>query len=75
MLVLSTQIDYDIYNRYRLAGWAILTGKMGGTTTLESTYMFMRDVVGYDLAGFFERNHQYLREEIEKVLVALLKTS
>jgi hypothetical protein len=75
VMLLSTQIDYDIYNRYRIAGWAILTGKIGNTTALESTYMFMRDIVGYDLVAFFERNHQYLREEIEKVLEALLRTA
>ena len=28
VMILSTQIDYDIENRYRIAGWAILTGKM-----------------------------------------------
>lgn len=75
VMILSTQIDYDIYNRYRLAGWGVLVGKMGDVTSLESTYVFMKDVVGYDLAAFFERNRDRLRKEIEQVLVALLKTS
>jgi hypothetical protein len=32
----------------------------------------MRDVVGYDLAGFFTRNSKILRKEVEAVLKALL---
>lgn len=32
----------------------------------------MRDVIGYDLAGFFERNSETLRAEVDKVLRALL---
>jgi hypothetical protein len=32
----------------------------------------MRDVVGYDLAGFFKRNRKLLRKEVEFVLKALL---
>ena len=39
---------------------------------LISTYDFMRDVVGYDLAGFFKRNSKSLRDEIDTVLKALL---
>ena len=74
-MILSTQIDFDVYNRYRLTGWGVLTGKTGEVSSLESTYTFMRDVVGYDLAAFFERNHNVLRKEIEQVLVALLKTT
>jgi hypothetical protein len=32
----------------------------------------MRDVVGYDLEGFFQRNSQRLRGEVEATLKALL---
>ncbi len=45
---------------------------MGARNPLISTYDFMRDVVGYDLAGFFARNGNVLRKEIELVLKALL---
>jgi hypothetical protein len=74
VMLFSTQIDSDIYTRYRLAKWAFLTGKTGNASASESTYTFMRDIVGYDLSAFFERNHEELRSEIEQVLVALLKS-
>jgi len=71
-VILSTQIDNDILLRYRAEKWAVLTGVEGGNDLLVSTYDFMRDVVGYDLAGFFKRNSATLRVEIDKVLKALL---
>ena len=71
-LLLSTQIDSDIILRYRAAKWAVMTGVMGQNDPLISTYDFMRDVIGYDLAGFFQRNTDKLRSEIEAVLKTLL---
>jgi hypothetical protein len=32
----------------------------------------MKDVIGYDLAAFFQRNNQLLRTELDKILQALL---
>jgi hypothetical protein len=72
VLVLSTQIDTDIVVRYRNAKWVILTGAIGDPSTTHSTYAFMRDVVGFDLAGFFARNTEALRSEVAKVLHTLL---
>ncbi len=71
-LILSMQIDADILLRYRAERWAVLTGIIGANDPLVSTYDFMREVVGYDLAGFFERNGETLRADIDKVLQALL---
>ena len=71
-VILSTQIDSDVLLRYRAEKWAVLTGIEGTNNPLVSTYDFMRDVVGYDLAAFFERNSQTLRAEIDSVLKALL---
>jgi hypothetical protein len=45
---------------------------VGANNPLISTYDFMRDVVGYDLAAFFKRNSKALRSEIDTVLKALL---
>lgn len=70
--ILSAQIDGDILTRYRMEKWAVMTGLIGLDDPLISTYDFMREVVGYDLAGFFERNSQVLRMEIDAVLKALL---
>ncbi len=73
-VILSTQIDGDILLRYRAARWSIITGIIGANDPLVSTYDFMRDVVGYDLAAFFERNCGTFRTEIHAVLKALLAT-
>jgi hypothetical protein len=70
--ILSLQIDGDILLRYRAQKWAVLTGIEGAGDPLISTYDFMNDVVGYDLAAFFKRNSAMLRTEIDGVLKALL---
>ena len=70
--ILSAQIDGDILLRYRMEKWAVVTGLVGLDDPLVSTYDFMREVVGYDLAAFFERNSKVLRTEIDLVLKALL---
>lgn len=70
--ILSNQIDGDIQLRYRLEKWAIITGHVGINDPLRSTYDFMKDVVGYDLAAFFERNSKVLKSELDEVLRALL---
>jgi hypothetical protein len=72
-LIMSTQIDPDIRIRYRLEKWAIMTGSLASDSPLVSTYAFMKDVVGYDLAAFFQRNAALLRVEVEKVLEELLR--
>lgn len=71
-VVLSGQIDGDVLVRYRAAKWAVVTGIGGPTNSLMSTYDFMRDIVGYDLAAFFQRNSPKLRTEIDTILNALL---
>lgn len=72
VVLLSTQIDGGIATRYTEARWLLLTGTKGGRAT-DSTYAFCRDVLGYDLAGFFERNSHRFKAELEKVLLALLE--
>jgi len=72
-LILSTQIDEDIYFRYRAEKWMLLTGRTDSTTPLVSTYAFMKNVIGYDLASFLQRNSDTLRAEIGQILQALLK--
>ncbi|MBI5827758.1 MAG: hypothetical protein HZB22_08550 [Deltaproteobacteria bacterium] len=71
-VILSTQIDSDILLRYRAEKWTVITGIEGAKNPLISTYDFMRDVIGYDLAAFFMRNSKTLRIEIDTVLKALL---
>ena len=71
-VILSAQIDNDILLRYRAEQWAVVTGTVGTEDPLVSTYDFMKNVVGYDLAAFFQRNSETLRAEIDNVLRALL---
>lgn len=71
-VILSSQIDNDVLVRYRLEKWAVLTGIEGLNNPLISTYDFMRDIVGYDLADFFKQNHKVIQTEIENVLKKLL---
>jgi hypothetical protein len=72
VVLLSTQIDGVIATRYTEARWLLLTGTKVGHTT-DSTYVFCRDVLGYDLQGFFERNSVRFKTELERVLLALLE--
>jgi hypothetical protein len=74
-VILSTQIDADIRARYRARGWVILTGTIGARDAQESTYDFAREILGYDLAGFFERNSRTIRREVDEVLRRLLSPS
>lgn len=71
-MLLSSQIDNDVAIRYAQARWLLLTGTTGEHET-NSTYVFCREVLGYDLAGFFERNSRRIKAELEHVLTALLE--
>lgn len=70
--VFSQQIDSDIVLRYRNNRCGILVGSVGAGRC-ESLYDFVDEVVGYDLAGFFERNHDAIKTEVEKILEGLLR--
>lgn len=73
MLVLfSTQIDGDVAARYTQARWLLMTGSTDGNS-IDSTYVFSRDILGYDLAGFFQRNSPRIKTDIEQILVTLLE--
>lgn len=71
LLLFSMQIDGDVAHRYTQAQWLLLRGSTNGSA-IESTYVFCRDVVGYDLADFFKRNSSRIKNEIELILKALL---
>jgi hypothetical protein len=73
--ILSLQIDEDIARRYRDKGWVLLTGLIGNASSHESFYSFCKEIIGYDLAGFFERNSPALKKEIEAVVKILLTPS
>ncbi|MBI4701069.1 MAG: hypothetical protein HY744_07915 [Deltaproteobacteria bacterium] len=74
VVLLSNQMDSDIYARYRSEQWVILTGRLDGAGNTSSTYAFANEVIGYDLAAFFERHASTFRAEVAKILEALLRT-
>lgn len=59
--------------RYTTGNWSVLMGMVGEEDPLRSTYDFVHQVVGYDLAGFFERNASKLRAGTESILRVLLE--
>jgi hypothetical protein len=72
MVLLSVQIPNNLAERYQRAHWLILRGTVNGKST-ESTYVFCRDVLGYDLAGFFRRNSAAIKAETLAVFEGLLR--
>ncbi len=72
VFLLSAQIDGDVAERYQRARWLLLRGITQGTA-MNSAYVFCAQVVGYDLAAFFQRNSGELRARIEEVLKRLLR--
>ena len=72
MVLLSVQIPDNLADRYARAHWLILRGTVLGTP-IDSTYTFCRDVLGYDLAGFFRRNSPAIKAETLAVFEELLK--
>lgn len=73
LTICSLQIDEDVAARYVQAQWVLLRGTVEGSDT-ESTYGFARNVVGYDVAGFFQRNSGRIKTEVETILKSLLST-
>ena len=69
--MLSDQIDSDVAERYRHAGWLLLRGTIGGDE-FSSTYSFTRRVLDYDLGAFFARNSDRFRDSVLEVLDILL---
>ncbi|MCX7924794.1 MAG: hypothetical protein N2554_03165 [Fimbriimonadales bacterium] len=71
MLVLSQQIDAEVKQRYENGGWVVLIGTLESDTA-HSTYAFLREVIGYDLAAFLERHQEEIRRRVHAVIQSLL---
>ncbi|WP_346208931.1 hypothetical protein [Aeromonas salmonicida] len=69
--IFSSQIDGDIVTRYRNSRCGILAG-IASENAEVSLFAFSKQVLGYDLAGFFNRNSPIIKVEITNVLEALL---
>lgn len=69
--IFSTQIDADIVLRYRNNRCGILTGTTHGNSQ-SSLYAFCDQILGYNVADFFQRHTAEIRDEIHQVLETLL---
>ena len=69
--IFSSQIDLDIVLRYRNNRCGILIGNTSNDAQI-SLYAFCHQILGYDLAGFFEAKSKIITEQIGEVLEALL---
>lgn len=67
--IVSTQASDTVCKRYSDARLLVLRGTLAGVS---STFVFYRDVIGYDLAAFFERNKEVLRKKFEEIIQKLL---
>jgi hypothetical protein len=70
-MILSTQIDEDVADRYTSEKWLLLRG-FESTDSLTSTYAFLSDVIGYDLGAMLKKNSAVLKSTVNEVLAALL---
>ncbi|AGL14259.1 hypothetical protein [Actinoplanes sp. N902-109] len=73
LAIMSTQINTVVRARYLTGNWSVLLGTVGADDPQHSTFDFLREVVGYDLAGFFQRNMAELRTGVEGILRQLLE--
>lgn len=69
--IFSSQIDIDIVLRYQNNRCGVLTG-VNNTDAGLSLFAFCKEVLGYDLAAFFERNSVSLKSCVESVISSLL---
>ena len=68
----SRQMDSDIAERYIQHHWLLLKGTLDGTS-LDSVYVFMREILDYDLADFFERNQSRIIRQMDSILEKILQ--
>jgi len=69
--IMSSQVSEPVLKRYRADGMLVLTGVIDEDPTI-STFAFFKQVVQFDLAGFFERNTERFQVEIKQITEQLL---
>lgn len=68
----STQIDDDIVLRYTNNKCGILIGNLSDDPYV-SLYSFCKEILNFDLAEFFRRNSNIIRQETKSILSSILK--
>jgi hypothetical protein len=71
LIILSSQVSETVAQRYRKDGMLVLTGTDNQDPNL-STFAFFQNIVGYDLASFFERNSSVIKSEVRIIIEKLL---
>ncbi len=71
VIIFSNQIDNEVAIRYTNARWLVLRGTQGVNPTT-SAYAFMQNVIGYDVAAFFQAHSSILKNTVADVLKTLL---
>jgi hypothetical protein len=69
--IISSQVSDPVIQRYRSDGMLVLTGILSQDPSI-STFAFLKEVSGYDLPAFFERNKDDIQRCIRAVLEKLL---
>ncbi|MCL2433128.1 MAG: hypothetical protein FWD16_01220 [Clostridia bacterium] len=69
ILIVSTQVNNNVFQRYRDQRLHMMLGILTGDN---STFGFFSNVIGYDLADFFHRNSIYIRQRFETIIQRLL---
>jgi hypothetical protein len=70
-MLVSTQVNMAVRHRYRSANLLVLVGSLS-EDPIVSTFAFFDQVIGFDLAKFFERHSPEIRREIDEILSSLL---
>ena len=69
VVIVSIQVNNAVLKRYRDQRLYMMLGNLKGSN---STYRFFSEFVGYDLAGFFQRNAVTIRRKFETIIGQLL---
>jgi hypothetical protein len=70
--IFSSQIDADLVLRYRNSRGGIIIGTTSKDSQI-SLFAFTKEVLGYDLAAFFDRNSEVIKSEVYSTLEILLR--
>jgi hypothetical protein len=69
IVIVSTQVNNNVFQRYRDQRLHMMLGVLNGDN---STFGFFSDVIGYNLADFFQRNSSAIRKRFEEIIKQLL---
>jgi hypothetical protein len=72
--IFSSQIHADLVLRYRNTRCGVMIGSTSPNPNI-SLFAFVNDILGYDLAGFFEKKSPQIKNEINSVLKTLLNAN